>query len=416
MKYILFVLIVCLFYSFSNVNDVAKLNDMAADQVQKQNYDSALVILASALKNAPNNDTSLYIRSTIKFYQKDYQGAETDILNAIRYNPENLDYKRFYISSLVKLGKFTQAISLATELIEDNSKDTIAYAIRAKAYSESKEWLKAVDDYTKLLEISPNSKIYSTRAKMYSAFGYTEKAIADYTQAIKLDSGDAPLFQLRAFANLKIHKKDDAMRDFNRSIDLDSTTAIYYSNRSMLHRDLRHPVLAMTDLSKAIMLDSMFIQAWQLRAMLKRELNDLNGSIKDYQKCLKINPNDTLSLYALVIPLAKSGNERLAEEYCSRLISLCPRDAKYYALRSSLYMNQDRLEDAIKDMNYAIEFDKFNASYYANRAILKFYTNIDSMCDDFTKAKELGYVPNTFDNELIERCSNNTFEGEENED
>ena len=51
-----------------------------------------------------------------------------------------------------------------------------------------KEYKKAIDDYSKAIDIEPeNAEYYCNRGRVYSIIGEYDKALADYGRAIELE-------------------------------------------------------------------------------------------------------------------------------------------------------------------------------------------------------------------------------------
>ena len=118
----------------------------------------------------------------------------------------------------------------------------------ADPYPQVGQYARAVEDYTRSLELNPsNIKTFNNRGYSYAKSGNYEAAIADYDQAIQLDPSNSHAYHNRgisfdklgqvilpvninAFLNL-LMQFERAVSDFTRVIELDSGNANAYFNR-----------------------------------------------------------------------------------------------------------------------------------------------------------------------------------------
>ena len=136
---------------------------------------------------------------------------------------------------------------------------------------------------------------------------------------------------------------------------------------------------AIEDYDRAIELDPDFKEAYNHRGLAKFYLNDFLGAISDYDKALELDP-------------------KFIEAYYNR--GLTGYNARNYI-------------GCIPDFDKVIELDEKDADAYFMRGLAKTFVakiNIDSACEDFRKAKELGHkakVPGQPDADfmIVKYCS-----------
>ncbi len=74
------------------------------------------------------------------------------------------------------------------------------YSNRGEAWSDKKEYDKAIYDYNEAIRLDPNFQMaYGNRGDAWSHKKEYGKAIADYNEAIRLDPGDAYNWNARAW-------------------------------------------------------------------------------------------------------------------------------------------------------------------------------------------------------------------------
>ena len=97
-------------------------------------------------------------------------------------------------------GNLEQAIVDYTKAIELDPNSVEAYFNRGIAYQVSDNWEQAIVDYTKTIELGPDYKeAYFNRGDNYYILNNPEQAIADYTKAIELDPNYALAHRNRGY-------------------------------------------------------------------------------------------------------------------------------------------------------------------------------------------------------------------------
>ncbi len=125
---------------------------------------------------------------------------------------------------------------------------------------------------------------------------------------------------------------------------------------------------AVSELTKAIELENpnyVLIGNWySMRGGLKAVLGDYRGALEDYEKAVRLIPENYLESLALA-----------------------------YGGRGNMKMQLERNKDAIKDFNKAIKLSPKDGSNYGMRGLVKTKINSkkESGCLDFSKAGELGF-------------------------
>ncbi|KAJ8626724.1 hypothetical protein MRB53_020031 [Persea americana] len=90
-----------------------------------------------------------------------------------------------------KANKYTQAIDLYSQAINENSQNAVYWANRALAHTKLEEYGSAIQDATKAIEIDPKySKGYYRRGAAYLAMGKLKEALKDFQQVKKISPND----------------------------------------------------------------------------------------------------------------------------------------------------------------------------------------------------------------------------------
>ena len=88
---------------------------------------------------------------------------------------------------------------------------------------------------------------FTDRGNRYSRNGVYHKAIDDYTKAIELEPGSADAFYNRGCSWYEVDKLDNSIADLTRAIELDPLADHYYGQRALVYIFNDQPDLAQAD-------------------------------------------------------------------------------------------------------------------------------------------------------------------------
>jgi len=287
------------------------------------------------------------------------------------------------------------------ERIDKNSSIIKTYeGIASQADKESKESLEKNPSSTQAL---------NDRGIAYRMNGDQEKAIECFTRAIEIDSTNAESYSHRgmSYANSKVKKWDLALADFNKAIELDPQNGEYYFNRSAGHYRLQDFDNMWKDIKKAESLGFKIpshsfqqikkesLQYYNKRGYDAAQNGNLDSAIFDYNKAIEIDPNIPL-IYAN--RANAYSNKRLFDEAVAdykKALEINPKDDKVYHDLGMVYVNKGDFDQAISYFNKSLEVNPAVAKigqFYNDRAIAYFWKKEYDKCwDDVNKAIGLGY-------------------------
>lgn len=138
----------------------------------------------------------------------------------------------YYFSglSLIRSGKYKQALSELNKAIEFCPKNGAFFKSRGVCYSLMDQDAKCVDEVTQAIKLGDNSSdCYSVRARAYFELKDFAKCSADIAEAIRLDPNDANAHLLQAMCSLALYDTDKASRSMERAFELDPLLDATYS-------------------------------------------------------------------------------------------------------------------------------------------------------------------------------------------
>jgi hypothetical protein len=142
----------------------------------------------------------------------------------------------------------------------------------------------------------------------------------------------------------------------------------------------------------------------------KGRLQDYRGAIADYNKAIKLNPNDAKAYNNRGVAKGRLQDYRGAIADFTKAIELNPNLVEAYNNRGIAKGELQDYRGAIADFTKAIKLNPNHAMAYYNRGLSKVRLGQrDSACLDFSKAGELGYG-DAYES-IKKHCNYNYLEG-----
>lgn len=241
-------------------------------------------------------------------------------------------------------GEYESAIHFATRAIKSGELSpenrAIAFGIRGKAWSEEKNYGRAIADFTEALHLKPRYgyALYN-RAIAWQHRGDYNRAIADYTEVIRLKPKVARLFYDRGFVwYLK--------KDFGRAI---------------------------ADYTKAIRLNPKDAEAFYSRAIAWHYKGDLDHAIADYTEAIRLKPKTARLYFDRGNAWFQKQNYHRAIADYTEAIRLDPKHAVLFYSRGNAWFHQQHYRRAIANYAEALRLKPKFRYALNNRGFAQFY-------------------------------------------
>ena len=155
---------------------------------------------------------------------------------------------------LFELGCTDEALATYTNYLEYNPDSYLGYAERAMIYYGSRDWNKAIEDYSMAIAFEPTlAYLYKQRADCYMYINDKAKAEADYHKVLELDTvSDDNSVAMYAYARLG--QRDKAIDLLNKYIARDTTYYGAYYDAACLYSRLGEKEKSLDDLEKSFKL------------------------------------------------------------------------------------------------------------------------------------------------------------------
>ena len=133
---------------------------------------------------------------------------------------------------------------------------TMAYNDRGLVYMEKGAYDRAVDDFSKAIELNPRFiRPYANRAEVYLAQRKGDETLADYAKIIELEPDSPHGYNGRAWAYHLLGRSAEGLPDANKAIALNPRHANFLDTRAHIYEDLGQRDSAMADYKAALALN-----------------------------------------------------------------------------------------------------------------------------------------------------------------
>jgi len=161
------------------------------------------------------------------------------------------------ISSFQRINTFRNSVTIWSDVVEKHPECYMAYNNRGLEFYNKGYSNKALDDYTKAIELNPNyAAPYNNRGVIYNDQRIFDKAIEDFKKAIDLKPNYADAYYNRANTLLNQGLSFIAISDYTKAIELNPNNAMAYNNRGTIYADEGIFTKACFDFNKAADLGS----------------------------------------------------------------------------------------------------------------------------------------------------------------
>jgi tetratricopeptide (TPR) repeat protein len=345
---------------------VTRLHKKAAAEMRSRQLEKACRTYTRAIKLDKRDVLSFYNRSSCYFSLGKLQASiagftrviELNPRFAMAYNDRALAYAYFGqprkaihdYSKAIGLGdrQFTEGyysgrafqkerLNLLAEAIEDYSSVLSlshdktwrchAYYSRGNLRGLLGQTDKAIDDFTRALEIDPQFECaLESRAKAFRDLGLHRKEIADLSTLLNFapTHGYADLYLQRAYAYNNSDEYEKAIADCNRAIELYPNYPSAYIARAWTNEHMELYEEVVDDCTKALNLDPQSLEALSNRAFAYGRLGQYQRQIADLSRAIELNPKDAKNYRECFWAHQKLGDYSKVAEQCAVVLSPIP--------------------------------------------------------------------------------------------
>lgn len=237
------------------VSQWARDFDKGVKFFDSKNYDKAIVFFTTSIADDSTHPEVYHLRGKAYIQNKRYEDAIQDFSRAIKLkgNEENilLDRAAAYVYS----DELRRAVRDYGRILKVNPENSKASYGRGLVYVKQKNYEEALKDFQSTVDSDPAYlNAYLQMGLLYSGDDKNDKAVECFTKALNIRKRD-DLYYERALANYSLGQFDSALSDMSAAIGMNSKRKEYYNDRGYIYLKLNNTEKARADFQKALKLD-----------------------------------------------------------------------------------------------------------------------------------------------------------------
>jgi tetratricopeptide (TPR) repeat protein len=368
--------------------------------VKLKRFDEALTMLERAHTLDPTVGEYLQDKGNILHELKQVDSAKVYYQQAIEENPHDERYYYNYIYLLAEMRDFESIKTTGvgyevgydegeiTKNADESRADIFFYM--ALAYQYTNDTSKAIDYYSKAIDITPYSAYLSNRGLLYEDQKNYALALADYNKIIELLPGQPDGYFNRARVYEEMDLNNKALADLQKAKSLGKNDADLNNNLGNVYKHLKYNKLARKAYERVLALDPKNTQVRNNLALLYKQMGNDSLSQQEYSHAIQAATAKEIPFYNQGFDLQKKGQPKQAIPYFDSAIHYKPNFMEAYNQLGLCYTELDKDSMAIIIFSKALKINPNYDLLYVNRAAaykgLKNYTAAEA---DYKKAYEL---------------------------
>lgn len=303
------------------------------------------------------------------------------------------------IISYSQVNRYTQPLQPARYQPLSYDELSVAAMSLQKRYDANQKYLYAMKNW--ILELKPQikgQKFIDRLNREYSILTSMEDDdLARATKALK--QRENSIREVISEYNIWVNQQNNQTSNTTQANNNTSSNSSSLNEAQIALQNFQNGeyALAVRNFSKYLERDSKNTDVLMWRAMAKGQLKDYYGSISDYDKVIELNSNYPMQYNKIAMAYNNKAYTYVqlqeynkALPFVEKAIELDKSDWHFWDTRGEIYLNLDRLDDAISDLDKAIKIENHYNSYYLRGLAHIKKGNKEKGCKDLSKSGELG--------------------------
>jgi serine/threonine protein kinase/tetratricopeptide (TPR) repeat protein len=263
--------------------------------------------------------------------------------------------------------KLKKAIELYGRVEKYTARLGIMYLNRGSARFDVGDIEGSRDDCLRAIKINPKDtrSIYNL-GKAYHSLKQFTKALDCFDLAIKMDPNDSMSLANRAAVKTETKKYQEALIDINKAHSIQPDNSLILASRGGIMWLLGQKSAALKDFNQSIKIDPGNPQTLTNRGRVYADMGQHSAALKDYSKALEID-KDCIAGYYRGILFVQLQRMKEAIKDLSHVIDVNPRHAGAYVYRGMAFIRFRKWRNVVADQSRAISIDSNNSQAYYQR-------------------------------------------------
>lgn len=391
MRHTIAILVSLLFISSLNAQDIQRPDSYnyirAMEAKDNGNTEEALDYLNKELRDNPKNGYAFAWVASIRNYLEEYGRALTAANSAVKHIPKkDAVYKSFAhsvrASVYANLEEIDKAMDDYSKAIDYTPDDTDLYKDRAELYYDNEMYDLADKDYQQIISLNPGSAIgYMGLGRNANSQKKYDEAIVQYDYVIKLYSDYSSGYSFRAESYIGLEKYNEAIDDIIKALEIDYDRLAFY----LIYEVIEPAFIPLTTKLKVQSLKYPNSDYWPYCLGLVYEEKEQYNKAIEYYKISLEKEIDPLVVYRISRCYEEMGDFSAALQQADYAIELDSTNYRYTLQKADLLYYSGKPQEAIAQLGkYIAQYPDFYYGYY-RRGFLKDKTqDIDGAIEDYT--------------------------------
>lgn len=234
----------------------------------------------------------------------------------------------------------------------------------------SQKYEKAADAFNKAITIKPSYQAWYARGRAQRLQQKYVEAIESFYKAIGYNRTYDPAWRELGDTLFALNRYSEATQALSRVIELKPDDFIAYRGLCSAFGELGNYPKAIKACDRAIKLNPQPLQ-YILRGEIRVNMGDTTEAIKDFNKALRLEPDNPLAYRKRGEARTTEKNYDLALEDLNKAISLQPENAYAYVDRGIVYAQTGNKQAFIQDFDSSLRLEPDSAFIYYKRGIVR---------------------------------------------
>ena len=364
-------------------------------------YPEALADLDIGIKLRPKDGLNFIARGDV------YKAMDKKLLAMADYiEANNLEPKNFPLSHYVQIEDLTtqeerdfynaKFLERYNKAIAAEPKEISHYKVRAEFYArDAKTYSKAIEDYTKILEIEPgNENAIDEILRLLLELKKLPEAVIFLNKILEVNFENEHLFNERNKCLKELKRYPEIIEHLTAKITKEHDIKGNLLERASTYKEMRYFHKAKDDYKAILQIHDLGISKepgdadlyFSRAEFLEKYFRNHELALRDFTKAVNLVPQKVKYLEARAKYYESCCNYKAAIVEYTKIIQICPKNVVYLNSRGRLYTFIWDFSSAINDYNLILQLEPKNLDTYGERACVYRYWNKPELAKaDFKK-------------------------------
>ncbi len=342
------------------------------NQLIEKNELSSLFKDAIAVNGLQNVAASAYLaRGKSRLCVKDYVAALNDAKHALEWEPNNHSAQKLLARAWTHNKQFAEALPLWSKLIAENPQSEKLKLERAITLLNSGDLQKAREESSALIHAKCNSpKVYSIQARALFNLEHYNEAKNALQHAINLNAPDTPSLRFHlGHCNYYLGNTQEAIQDFTKAMQEGYKKSDCLFTRAKCYKQLKQYKIARQDLEAALALEKTANTLYLLaQVLVLQEKHD--QALEPMKAALQLNPTiiegyPLLSMIYFNLNRLQEAQQTLDQYPANEMPSMA-----FHEMRAKIHDKMGNFELSVVDLNHCMRLEPKSAWLHYQRATL----------------------------------------------